>query len=555
MKPATKASIFLLLTAQVFTGCARYATVAEKRPVFQPVRSTVGALVSVQQGIASGLKTEKRAPLTAVGEFLTAAQTAAQQLQRDPRDRAARDAYNFALARVFSTLRAAKIAAWGEPLRVPAAGGEWLLSGRTDLTKEPILPKLEFIPADQIELGGTYVSQRFTKDGLGAPLIATLRGADDILKRDPFAQGKNIYYGVTAVARFEGRRCVVTFEDPLAKENVPFAGGTQPLAADYTASIALMLAREKPDKLGIARLLNPAKYAETARLARLQPYDPAKIPMLCVHGLASTPSTWTPMLNTLRADPEIRKRYQFWFYSYPSGYPYPYSAALLRKQLDAIGAKYPGHKKIVVVGHSMGGCISRLLVTDTGERIWRDTFGKSPAETAIAEEHKKVLMDGLVFQHRKDVGRVIFVSAPLRGADMAGGWLGRLGSKLIHAPATFTALGRDALKVATFQHEEMKVNRIPNSVDTLAPNNRFVKAINAFPLTPGIPVHTICGDRGKGGNKDHAKPQMSDGFVPYWSSHLDGAKSELIVPSNHSAHQNPLAIAEVKRILMLNARQ
>jgi hypothetical protein len=34
---------------------------------------------------------------------------------------------------------------------------------------------------------------------------------------------------------------------------------------------------------------------------------------------------------------------------------------------------------------------------------------------------------------------------------------------------------------------------------------------------------------------------------------MDGAKSELIVPSGHGAHQNPKAIQEVRRILMLNA--
>jgi hypothetical protein len=35
---------------------------------------------------------------------------------------------------------------------------------------------------------------------------------------------------------------------------------------------------------------------------------------------------------------------------------------------------------------------------------------------------------------------------------------------------------------------------------------------------------------------------------------MDGAKSELIVPSAHPAHQNPQAIKEVHRILVLNAR-
>ena len=123
------------------------------------------------------------------------------------------------------------------------------------------------------------------------------------------------------------------------------------------------------------------------------------------------------------------------------------------------------------------------------------------------------------------------------------------------SPATLLKAGSDALKVATFQATTCKLKRIPNSVDTLAPNNRFVKAINTIPLTPGIPYHVICGDRGKGGNKDNTKPVMSDGVVPYWSSHMDGAESELIVPSDHSAHQNPQAIAEVKRILKLNVQR
>ncbi len=99
----------------------------------------------------------------------------------------------------------------------------------------------------------------------------------------------------------------------------------------------------------------------------------------------------------------------------------------------------------------------------------------------------------------------------------------------------------------------LRLSGVPNSVDTLAPNSRFVKLINTIPITPGIPYHSIVGDRGKGGNKDHTPPESSDGVVPYWSSHLDGAQSELIVPSTHSAHQNPQAIAEVRRILRLNA--
>ena len=277
----------------------------------------------------------------------------------------------------------------------------------------------------------------------------------------------------------------------------------------------------------LARLLHPGSFAETARLARLQPYDPAKIPVLCVHGLMDSQATWSPLITTLRADPEIRARYQFWFYSYPSGYPYPYSAAIMRQQLDEITAHYPDHKKIVLVGHSMGGCISRLMITDSGEQLWLKTFGKPPGQVNLPAKTKKMLEDALIFRHRPEIGRVVFISTPHRGSDLASNWMGRFGSKLVRTPSSLLSVGHDLLKVTTFQADELHLKGIPNSVDTLAPNNRFVKNINTIPMTPGIPYHTICGDRGKGGHKDHTEPVSSDGIVPYWSSHLDGAQSGL----------------------------
>ena len=94
----------------------------------------------------------------------------------------------------------------------------------------------------------------------------------------------------------------------------------------------------------------------------------------------------------------------------------------------------------------------------------------------------------------------------------------------------------------------LNLKRFPNSVDTLAPNNRFVVAINKIPITQGVPYYSIVGDRGRGDT-----PNSSDGVVAYWSSHLNGARSEFIAPCNHGSPQNPKAIAEVHRILKLYA--
>jgi pimeloyl-ACP methyl ester carboxylesterase len=553
MKSRIAGAAFILSATLVLSGCSQYASVSEVRPRFRPIRSTAGALVSVQQCVTNAVRQEHRKPLAALGEYLTAAELAVRQLARNPEDTEARDCYNFAVARVLGTIKKAKLDPWTHPLQVPAADGEFVLTHKPDPRPAWNPALYYYTPADQFDVKGTYVTRHTRKDGVGAPIVATGREVNKNAARD-FTIPR-ITYGVTALIRFEGWRAVIAFEDPLATERVHLDGRSFPLAADFTVPLAVVLASTDTKKLELGRLLRPEKYAQTARIVRLQPYDPNKTVVLVIHGLMDSPATWTPMINDLRGDEQIRRNYQFWFYSYPSGYPYPYSASILRQELDAIQRKFPLRKPMIVVGHSMGGCISRLLITDTGEKVWVETFKKPPSQVSLSPESKKLLTETLIFSHRREVGRVIFMAAPLRGAEMAGNWLGRLGSKLVRAPSTLLAVGRDALKIATFQGNALKLNNIPNSVDTLAPNNRFVLAINNIPITSGIPYHTVVGDRGKGGNKDRIKPEMSDGFVPYWSSHLDGAKSELIVPSNHSVHQNTEAIAEVRRILIQQARR
>lgn len=541
-----------LLVCATLASCVRIAEVRERPPLFRPVRNALADNSDAERGISDGLRRSKREPMAALGNYIAAARAASADLQRHPQDRTARENYNFAVARIFTTIRDAKLDPWTSPLTVPSEGGDFVLTRRPDARKTWNPALYDFTPADQFDVGGTFVKDRSIKEGLGAPLVAVGR-KENTDSRENFSLPRT-YYGITALARFSGRTCEIAFEDPLATEDVRMGGHTFPLSADFTVPVAVMLASTKPEKMGLARLLNPEKYADTARISRLQPYDPNKTVVLVIHGLNSSPATYTPLINSLRANEEIRRHYQFWFFSYPSGYPYPYSAAILRKELDAVQKRFPLKKKMVVIGHSMGGCISRLLITDVGDDLWLKTIGKPPSETHFTPETKALLTDSLIFNHRPEVGRVIFISAPLKGADLATGMAGRIGSRLVKAPVRLLSVGTEVLRLTPSQPEgTLKLKRIPNSVDTLAPNNRFVMNINTFPLTHGIPYNAIVGDRGKGGHKDKTKPCCSDGIVPYWSSHLPGAESELTVPSGHGAHQNPLAIAEVRRILVLHA--
>ena len=358
--------VLAIIVACALAGCTTYSKVSERRPRFRPIASAVGELANAQAAIAKALQLDRSNPLAALGEYMSAAEIALRQFERDPRDENARNDYNFAVARIIATIRDAKLDPWTQPLRVPASGGDFVLTHKPDPRPQWNPALYTFTPADQFDVHGTYVTERTTRAGLGAPVVAVGREVNKDARAN-FALPR-VYYGVTAIARFDGRRCVLSFEDPLAVETVQMDGHSYALAADFTVPLAVLLASTDPKKFELSRLLNPAKYAETARISRLQPYDPNKAVVLVIHGLMDSPATWTPMLNSLRGDADIRRNYQFWFYSYPSGYPYPYSASILRRELDAAEKRFPLRKPMVVIGHSMGGCISRLLITDTGEQ-------------------------------------------------------------------------------------------------------------------------------------------------------------------------------------------
>ncbi|MBT4145512.1 MAG: hypothetical protein HOE45_01270 [Gammaproteobacteria bacterium] len=96
------------------------------------------------------------------------------------------------------------------------------------------------------------------------------------------------------------------------------------------------------------------------------------------------------------------------------------------------------------------------------------------------------------------------------------------------------------LKLSAFLRD-----KIPTSVDGMSPNNPVMKALVEMPLAPGITGNSIIavlpGKDIKTGN---------DGVVEYSSAHIDGAESEYIVRTGHSAQGHPLAIEEVRRILL-----
>src|SRR6266403_6149561 len=545
----TRMRVFLACAAALFVlgGCAtsRYAEAWHKKPKLTGPPGS-GSLAAVELSLTRAMHEERAKPLVALGDCLEALQSTSDELKRNSANATAIRDYNFGVGRVFQIIHDAKLDPWTQPLSVPTAHGDFVLTYKHDPRPEWNPALYEFTPADEFDVGGKYVSERTTRLGIGAPIVAVEREPKN--RRTDFAPSR-IFYSVTVVAHFNGRRCVFSFEDPLARETVAFNGRMVPLAADFTVPLAVMLQQSDPKKHEFSRLLNPEKYAHTAAIERLQPYDPDKTVVLVIHGLKDSQATWTPMINKLRGDPVIRKHYQFWFYSYPTGYPFPYSAAILRHELDAVEKRFPKMKPMVVIGHSMGGCISRLLLTDSGNKLWMNMFVRPPDEVPLSPRVREYFREELFFRHRPEIGRVIFIASPLRGSNMARGLIGSLAAMIIREATLSSQASQEMLRLTRIEQAELKPMRRSNSVDSLSPKSRFLNAMNTIPITQGARYNTIIGDRGRGDS-----PNSSDGVVPYWSSHMNGAESECIVPSDHSAHQNPEAIAEVLRILKAKAR-
>jgi pimeloyl-ACP methyl ester carboxylesterase len=529
----------LAFSGLVLCGCAHLATVKTTQPRVPTVAASEDEVRLAKQHLSAA---ERAQPLVALGDDLLAAKLSLQILEQRPNDSSAQSIYNFSVARAVENVERAKIQPWQHQIDIASNQQSYTLTAPKPIDSEHDPNRYDLFPTDSLKISGKFFKTRPSISGIGAPLVAVGR-VENLQSREQFKLPR-IYAPATAVIRFSDRRAQLEFVDPMKTERVAIGKRTFHLAADLDAPTAMLIARERPERLGFSRLMNPQKYADTARLTQLQQFDSARTPVIFVHGLQETAASWTPMIDTLHNDPWIREHYQFWFFSYPSGYPYPYSAALFRQDLDGIDRMFPNHKRVVLVGHSMGGMICRLMITDAGDKIWRDFFSTPPAKTPLATDTRKLLEGSLVFNHQPDVQRVIFISTPHRGSKIASGWIGRIGASLVRTPKQFMSIYASTKSLVIADPAARTLKRMPNSVDTLEPNDRFVQAIDKLPITPGTPYHSIMGDRGRGDT-----PNSSDGIVPYWSSHLDGAQSELIVNSDHGAQYNSEAIKEVERIL------
>jgi pimeloyl-ACP methyl ester carboxylesterase len=276
-----------------------------------------------------------------------------------------------------------------------------------------------------------------------------------------------------------------------------------------------------------------------------------------VHGTASSPTRWAELVNELEGDRRIRERYQIWIFMYDTGNPIGYSAGRLRGALTAAVHEFdpagtdPALQRMVVIGHSQGGLLTKLTAVDTGTRLWDHWTKKSFESVKLAPATKELVRQSMFFTPLPFVKRVVFISTPHRGAMMAAGRLGAFAGWLVRMPTTL--VGQFAgVVTAMGGNEDARIaallRRPPTAIDNMSARQPFIEITSQIAVPPSIPSHSIIPVKGTG-PYDHG----NDGVVAYESAHVDWATSEKVVRWNHSCQGTPEAIEEVRRILYLHA--
>jgi pimeloyl-ACP methyl ester carboxylesterase len=390
-------------------------------------------------------------------------------------------------------------------------------------------------------------------DGAGVPLI--VRTTDSCTRGGHSYFPPKATFAATAVLHFDGPEGTATrleLLNPLTITQVEIQGRSLPLSSDLTTPLARLVAGEDLLRLDYLGFLRANKLTDRRGIHMVEPYEPGKIPVILIHGLLSSPITWAPLFNELRSDPLLRERFQFWACYYPTGHPFFGSATEVRADLSRLRADFdPDHRDaafdhMVLIGHSMGGLIAKLITQEGGPDLWSIVSPKSLDDLELSAALRDRLRRSFFFQRETAVERVIFIGTPHHGATLSHSLPAWLGEHLVQFRTDIDQFAKEMKQ----RIPDMSYGHMPTSVELLAPDSPALRILAARPPPPGVHYHSVIGVEPKAWPLFRQR-EAGDGIVAYTSAHLDGVESELVVPASHfTVHQHAQTVREVRRILL-----
>ena len=479
----------------------------------------------------------------------------------DPRLRVAADLYNWGLTAGFASKDDSKDATEV----VPRSGVFTLPFATIEVAFDPASLRIgdrelhEFIPAAELKVEGLAMKYRWP--GLGAPLAASTRPIEgktsgwDLL-------APRVKVPVTALLRIpearqslvQGRPLTGTLElhRPWEASSVSVAGEHVPLENEPSAALAYTFTGIPIFELEVFGFLGRFTGFERPPLVSSTPYQPGLVPVVFVHGTESSVVRWAEMYNRLLADPEIRSRFQFWFFQYDSGNPIALSSLRLREALTSALArldperKDPALRRMILIGHSQGGLLVKMQVINSGDQLWDAISRKPLKDLRLSDATRNLLQRGLFVEPLPEVSRVVFICTPHRGSFIAGRQIiANILRRLVTIPTSLVGMQADITRNADALKGPVVV---PSAVDNMSPRSPYILALQTIPVAPTVKAHSIIAVEGDG-----PVEKLDDGVVAYSSAHIEPVESEYVVrPSSHSTQGNPKTIEEVRRVLRLH---
>lgn len=340
--------------------------------------------------------------------------------------------------------------------------------------------------------------------------------------------------------------------DPRHQPELRFGAQAFALASDTSSFFDYGAQQSSLSRQGVWGLFGGRALGRRSGVYLLEDYDPLKRPLVMLHGLGSSPLAWARLSSAVWADPRLRARYQVWHVVYATDAPL--LVARLRVQqaldtawrlLDPAGAD-PARGHVVLIGHSLGAVVSRLLAADSGEVLWNAAFTVPPAALQGPAEDRAGIDAVFRFKAYPGVRRAIFIAAPHQGSPATDRWFGRLARILVgrRSPEidALRRLARDHPQQVQPALREAYRDGWLNSIITLRRDQPVSRAGRSLMPAPGVAYHTIAGVL-------PGRTPPGDGVVPLDSALLPRAASTRLIAAGHDLYGNPEAVAEVLRIL------
>ncbi|MEN6670780.1 alpha/beta hydrolase [Psychrobacter sp. B38] len=425
--------------------------------------------------------------------------------------------------------------------------------------------------------------------------------------------------GNSVLEVLDSRKLDIHLYNPYQSETVNILDDDYPLAANFSAGYGLWLSENQLDGVGYLNLITRQPEARLPKLFMLEPYDPNKRVLIMLHGLASSPATWVNLTNDILNDDKLRDNYQVWQIFYPTNLPILENRYQIQRLINATyqqtdpTGQNRASKNSVIISHSMGAIIARMMLSDNN---LANNLDRLDDEELLSGSEKRKIRDALKESFSEDtlkdrfelnalpqVDTVVFLSAPFRGTDYADRWFTRALRRIVYLPVGLVKTVTDNLATIATQGDlaqnPLGALYLQNGASQLSDKSSFIQLTKDIKINDRITYHSIIANNDSDITKGLAQMQpngvkidlsqaveedtsnengstvtsdmpteplvaavtvndnisqalterLSDGIVPYTSAHLDGAASETVINGGHSIQSNPQTILTLRQIL------